>query len=185
MGMSMTRCMSFKMMTDKVSVGCHTGIIGNFTSFGVYAHGSQADELNSCNAEAGFDTGVPGCKGYSSRESNFFEDKLKPCQGKKSCVFKGLEDSIPQGTSYLEGEECKIEPTTTLFIQYSCIVQSDEIELKRFQCLKACCISMFSTLFLFAILNYLEKNIIIEKSEWDLQTVTASDYTVELKIRPE
>jgi hypothetical protein len=51
--------------------------------------------------------------------------------------------------------------------------------------LKACCISIFSTLFLFAILNYLEKNIIIEKSEWDLQTVTASDYTVELKIRQE
>jgi len=29
----------------------------------------------------------------------------------------------------------------------------------------------------------LEKNISIEKGEWDLQTVTASDYTIELKIR--
>lgn len=31
----------------------------------------------------------------------------------------------------------------------------------------------------------MEKNISIEKGEWDLQTVTASDYTIELKIRQE
>lgn len=49
--------------------------------------------------------------------------------------------------------------------------------------MKACCISIFSTLFLFAVLNYLEGNIVIEKSEWDLQTVTASDYTIELKLK--
>lgn len=90
MGMSMTRCMAFKLMTDKVSVGCHTGKIGNFTSFGVYAHGSQADDFNSCNADAGFDTGIPGCKFYSSEESDLFKEKLKPCEGRKSCVFKGL-----------------------------------------------------------------------------------------------
>lgn len=28
-------------------------------------------------------------------------------------------------------------------------------------------------------------NIVIEKSEWDLQTVTASDYTIELKLSEE
>lgn len=78
--------------------------------------------------------------------------------------------------------ECDIKETDSLFIQYSCQVTSDELEIKRFQALKACCISMFSTLFLFAILNYLEGNIVIEKSEWDLQTVTASDYTIELKL---
>ncbi len=44
---------------------------------------------------------------------------------------------------------------------------------------------MFGTLFMFAVIKYLEGNIVIEKSEWDLQTVTASDYTIELKLRPE
>jgi len=28
--------MSFKMITDKVSLGCDTGLIANITSFGVY-----------------------------------------------------------------------------------------------------------------------------------------------------
>jgi hypothetical protein len=38
---------------------------------------------------------------------------------------------------------------------------------------------------MFSLIKYLEGNIVIEKSEWDLQTVTASDYTIELKIKPE
>jgi hypothetical protein len=78
MGGSLPRCMSFKMMTEKVSIGCDTGLIGNVTSFGVYAKGSTADTMNMCNIDAGFDTGNM-CKGYSSRESSFFEDKLKFC----------------------------------------------------------------------------------------------------------
>ena len=78
LGQSMTRCLSFKMMTDKVSVGCNTGHIGNFTSFGVYAAGSKADEMNMCYDEAGYDTGVQ-CDFYSSRDSALFTDKLEPC----------------------------------------------------------------------------------------------------------
>jgi hypothetical protein len=105
MGGSLTRCMSFNMFTEKVSIGCETGIIGNVTSFGVYKKGSQADMFNMCNAEAGFDTGN-SCKGYSSRESSLFEDKLKFCQGKKACIMKDIQDDVPTGTSYPDGDEC-------------------------------------------------------------------------------
>ena len=64
-------------------------------------------------------------------------------------------------------------------------MQNSEIKAKRFQALKACCCAVFSTLFMFALIKYLEGNIVIEKSEWDLQTVTASDYTIELKLTDE
>jgi hypothetical protein len=84
-----------------------------------------------CSAEAGFDTGS-NCKGYSSRDTNLFEDKLAPCQGKKTCVFHGLEDVVPIGTSYPDGDECKITATSTFFVQYDCKVGDAEIELKRF-----------------------------------------------------
>ena len=129
--MSQTRCMSFKMITDKVSLGCDTGLIANVTSFGVYSQNSTADLYNMCSADAGFDTGS-NCKGYSSRDTNLFEDKLAPCQGKKTCVFHGLEDVVPIGTSYPDGDECKITPTSTFFVQYDCKVGDAEIELKRF-----------------------------------------------------
>ena len=152
----MARCLSFKMMTDKVSVGCNTGHIGNFTSFGVYAAGSKADEYNMCYDEAGYDTGLQ-CDFYSSRDSSLFTEKLEPCQGQKGCIFNGLQSVIPLGSSTgPEGQACALEDNATLFIQYTSIVPDDEIELKRFQCLKACCISIFSTLFLFAVINHLE-----------------------------
>lgn len=78
MGGSMPKCMSFKLMTDKVSLHCKDGIIGNITSFGVYAQGSEADLNNQCNSEANFDTSL-NCKGYSSRDSDLYNDGLKPC----------------------------------------------------------------------------------------------------------
>ena len=116
--------MSFKMMTDKVSLGCHTGAIANITSFGVYAKGSNADEMNMCSSDAGFATGNQ-CQGYSSRESSLFEDKLKPCQGKKTCIFHNLEEVLPIGTSNPDGNECKIEATSTFFVQYECKEAAD------------------------------------------------------------
>lgn len=107
MGGAITRCVSFRMTTDKVSLGCDTGFIGNVTDFGVYAHNSEADIQNMCSAEAGFNTGN-GCKGYSTREGDLYTDKLAPCQGKKLCNFHNLQEVIPIGTSYPEGEECKV-----------------------------------------------------------------------------
>ena len=184
MGGAVTRCVSFRMTTDKVSLGCDTGFIGNVTDFGVYQHNSEADIMEMCSIDAGFNTGS-NCKGYSSRESELYIDKLAPCQGKKLCNFKNLDEAIPIGTSYPDGEECKLSENDTLFVQYSCIVSNEELGLKRHQCLKACCISIFSTLFLFGVLNYMARNMSIEKNEWDLQTVTASDYCVELKITEE
>lgn len=43
MGGAITRCVAFRMTTDKVSLGCDTGFIGNVTDFGVYQHNSEAD----------------------------------------------------------------------------------------------------------------------------------------------
>lgn len=44
---------------------------------------------------------------------------------------------------------------------------------------------MFSCLVLLSVLRYRQGSISIEKREWDIQTVTASDYTIEIKIYPE
>lgn len=111
----MTRCMAFKMMTTRVSIGCQTGNIANITSWGLYNVKSEADEMNMCNSDAGFATGLT-CAGYSSADSPLYLDKLKPCQGKKTCIFHDLEDAIPIGTSSIGGESCTTTENTTLFI---------------------------------------------------------------------
>ena len=62
--------------------------------------------------------------------------------------------------------------------------QTDEPELltKRTEALQAGCVAVFSCLVLLAVIQYRVGSISIEKREWDLQTVTASDYTLEIEF---
>ncbi len=44
------------------------------------------------------------------------------------------------------------------------------------------CVNVFASLTLLCVIGYRQGSISIEKREWDLQTVTASDYTLEIKL---
>jgi hypothetical protein len=147
----------------------------------VYAQGSEADHQQVCSHESHFST-ENACEGLSSVESSLYLTKLSPCLGKDFCVISDVEQSIPIGSSGMGGTSCIVQSSDFLFIQYSCLVPQKQLEEKRFICLKASCIAMFSTLLLFAGLSYLHRHIAIEKSAWDLTTVNASDYTVELSL---
>lgn len=65
--------------------------------------------------------------------------------------------------------------------------QTDEEELltKRTEALQAGCVAVFSCLVLLSVIQYRTGSISIEKREWDLQTVTASDYTLEIEFTDE
>ena len=43
-------------------------------------------------------------------------------------------------------------------------------------------VAVFSCLFVIIMIYYVRRNIDISKVEWDVSTVTASDYTVDMKI---
>ena len=109
-----------------------------------------------------------------------YTDKLSTCIGKQSCVMNGVHDVLP-----LNSGECQLSENSSLFIQYSCEIDEDELEDKRYQALWAACTTVFSCLVLLAVLRYRQGSISIEKREWDIQTVTASDYTIEMKLYPQ
>jgi len=69
-----------------------------------------------------------------------------------------------------------------MFIQYNCKVGDEEIKEKREQALLAGCVNMFAAMTLLSVVAYRQGSTSIEKKEFDLQTVTASDYTLELKL---
>ena len=52
---------------------------------------------------------------------------------------------------------------------------------KRKSALFAACINVFSALTLLSVITYFKGLVKVEKKEFDLQTVTASDYTLEMK----
>ena len=66
-----------------------------------------------------------------------------------------------------------------------CQTDDDELYVKRKEALFAGCVAVFSCLVLLAVIQYRIGSISIEKREWDLQTVTASDYTLEIEFDDE
>jgi len=83
------------------------------------------------------------------------------------------------------GSSCTIGETDSLFVQYNCKVNEEELSTKRNQALLASCVNIFSALTLLAVIRNRQGSINIEKREFDLQTVTASDYTLEISLSRE
>ena len=92
-----------------------------------------------------------------------------------------MHDDIPLGAQPGDGG-CSLGETDSLFIQYNCKIEDSELAQKRHEALVASCVNIFCALVLLAVVGYRQGSINIEKREWDLQTVTASDYTLEVKL---
>lgn len=122
------------------------------------------------------------CGELTKKDSPFFTDKLSACVGQQSCLIHDIHSEIPLGSN---GPGCDISDQDSLFIQYDCKVDDDELTEKRHQALLAACVNVFASLTLLCVIAYRQGSISIEKREWDLQTVTASDYTLEVKLSKE
>jgi hypothetical protein len=182
LGASASRCTTLKLVGDVASIGCQTGTITRIQDFGVYAKDSEADLKSLCSSSGeDVSTGL-NCPGVSSTEHPFYTDKLVQCIGQQSCIMKGVHDVLPIDTN---SGGCDLTKSSTLYIQYTCEIDEEELEDKRRQALQCSCTTIFSCMVLLAVLKYRQGSISIEKKEWDLQTVTASDYTVEFKIYEE
>lgn len=94
-------------------------------------------------------------------------------------MLQDIHSSLPLGNN---GGDCNISESDSLFIQYECKMDEDELTMKRHQALMAACVNVFAALTLLSVIRYRQGSISIEKREWDLQTVTASDYTLEVKL---
>lgn len=179
LGQSEARCVTVKMVSESLSVSCPTGNIADVTQFGVYAKDSEADQRSLCTAQGvSVSTGL-SCDSLSKKDHPFYTDKLQPCVGQQSCLIHGLHDELPLGNN---GDGCSLEETDTLFVQYNCLVGEEELAEKRHQALVASCVNIFAALTLLAVVRNRQGSIAIEKKEWDLQTVTASDYTLEVSL---
>jgi len=97
----------------------------------------------------------------------------------KKIAWNNVHDYISIGSN---GDGCHLAEKDYIFIQYNCKVSDAELTEKREQALLAGCVNIFCALSLLAVVSYRINSINVEKKEWDLQTVTASDYTLEMKL---
>lgn len=130
------------------------------------------------------DTGLEHCEFLSKPTGNLYNNKLKPCLNQPSCFVPNLKEAMPT-EKVAQQTGCKINTKASVYIQYECKVSDERLSLKRMAGTLSGCASTFCSLFFMAVLWYMQKMIEISKKEWDLLTVTASDYTLEIPLNEE
>jgi hypothetical protein len=68
------------------------------------------------------------------------------------------------------------------FVQYKCTISEEEKTEKRRIAALASAVSILSSLLLAAFIFYKKRSIFIMKELYDLETVTASDYTLQMDL---
>ena len=75
-----------------------------------------------------------------------------------------------------------LDPDASFFVQYFCQHSEQELGKKRNEGTYIAVIAVFSCLFFLIMLFYLRQSTQILKVVWDVETVTAGDYTVDMHI---
>ena len=180
LGQSMPRCATMQMAGAALPIGCNTGLISNITHVGVYAYGSAAYDKGLCASNTSDDKGLD-CDSYSNLDGPLATTLEETCVGKQSCIVQNVHDYVATGTSPLD-PGCTIDDKDMLYVQYFCQVPLEDLTTKRVEALQAGCAAIFACLVLLAVIKFRVDSIGIEKSQWDLETVTASDYTLEIQL---
>jgi hypothetical protein len=94
---------------------------------------------------------------------------------------KNFHEAVPLGSQSF-GSECETTETSTFHIEYYCRVTDHDLAMKQKTALLASSLTIFTVLTLYAV-SWFAKNLVrINNVEWDLQTRTAADYTLEIPI---
>ena len=102
----------------------------------------------------------------------------KTCKGNTNC-----EINIQEISKHITSTDSKcLGNEGTIFIQIPCTFTAEDLNTRQVEGLAIACLGVFICLFFVVYLDYLKsifKNLYIE---WDVKTITAGDYSVELDI---
>ena len=73
-------------------------------------------------------------------------------------------------------------PAAAFFIQAPCLFHNDEVEKRKVQGLTIASMGVFIALFFVVYVDYLRATFKNLNIEWDVKTITAGDYSVEVEI---
>lgn len=104
----------------------------------------------------------------------------RSCIGKKKCVI----DNFKQNFIFPVNKNCFTDESVA-FYQYTCQQSKDQLYLKRMQGLVIVCLNILIGLIFVTMLRYFRRKTKIEFKQWDMDTVTVSDFTAELPIKKE
>ena len=161
----------------------------------VFAMDAVAENTGKQLFEVGIIPGDSNVLTYCSND--YFTDKKKcsdlieearlrevietECEGKNSCKISNLKQYVAYPSTQSASHACWAHESK-MFIQIACQYLPGELNDRVEMGLLLCCVAVFLTLFVVNFLDYMKK---IQESnyvEWDVKTITASDYTIEFSI---
>ena len=123
---------------------------------------------------------IETCGNSSNFDSQGIETTYQTnCYGQKSCLL-----NLGKYIKSTAEEKCRKDPAR-IFIQYSCTQGLQEVNDKRTWGLAIVCLGIFISLIFLLTHWYLKQTAVIDFKVWDVETVTASDFTVEFVISEE
>lgn len=178
-------CISdYATLQDQRTIGCGTGGLAALYSYGIIPTnatetGWQDDNyFSQCMSQDDVSADVAGCTSYLDTATlvTYFNDN---CQGKLSCDIT-LADYILAGTG-VDYDSCTTE-NARVYLQYFCAESNDFLVHKRQVGLGIVCLGVFATSIYMLTVFYLNRTAELDYKLWDLQTLTAADFTAEMTI---
>jgi len=170
MGFSGPRCVHVGLRVDNALLSCPTGSIRQLIDFGFI---STDEDQNVClRTLTDYE-----CEHAYNRQSALAAIESQ-CLNRSSCLISNISSMLHRNAT---GGLCS-QAETKFFVQYACEHSQEELEARRRDGAKAACVAVFSALAIFAMIFYQRKSTQLEQIEWDVSTVTASDYTVDMTL---
>ena len=97
-------------------------------------------------------------------------------------MIEEIHKDLPLGKQAAPFAECEVQKSTTMFVQYQCLISEQDLVQRKEVAQLSVWLTIFSTALLVIGVNVRKSKLADEKSLWDMQTVTAGDYTVHINL---
>jgi len=161
------------MGSPRISFSCPVGQISKLYDFGLI---STVESLNNwCTRDKLADQDC----------NNVLNDAIITgsyetlCRGKTGCTISDFSGIFKDGASV--PKKCTSEDSM-FFMQVACQLTDDQLYKQRIAGLYVGCAGVFIALFYIVFIEYVKKTQKNNFVEWDVKTLTAGDYTVEVDI---
>jgi hypothetical protein len=190
-GYSTSECQSAPYTLNAVPVNCPYGTLGQVVSAGILPEGTLGKDLYLCNWDSADEALKTKCPIRSTLATDI-DANLRGADRKSSLstnkyVFRTVAADGKETSNTLFDSLKTVDPScqtinSRVFVQYQCITSESQLETKRNQAAMISGIAVLVVLIYLTVLFYFKRASHLNQMQWDIQTITPGDYTVEMEI---
>jgi hypothetical protein len=171
----------------KYEFNCRAGNVSKLSWSGILPQTDDtkvfSEYMGYCNDPSKIEA-VHKCSGALRQAGikNYIDTK---CKGKPGCESEiTVQDMMFAQT---DPEAQGVDPVcwnedSIIYLQYECQQEDEVLNVKKQQGLLTSCIGIFICGIYLSIMYYLNKTALLDFKQWDVDTVTAGDFTIEYKV---